>query len=69
MSIRINFIRVFFYCLLGTLLAACGIGFFTEPLKFGLVFAIVLIIENEARTDAIEELFPQEDEDEDEGSY
>lgn len=53
MSFQINFVRVFFYCLLGTLLASLGIGIFNQPLQFCLIFAIVYFIEEEARSEYI----------------
>lgn len=49
MVIKINFIRIFLYGLLGTLLSVSGIGFFTQTLTFCLVFAIVFLIEKEIR--------------------
>lgn len=52
MVIRFNFFRIFFYCLLATLLSVSGMGFFDKPLEFCLVFAIIYFIEGEAREDA-----------------
>lgn len=52
MTIRINFIRMFLYGLLGTLLSVSGIGFFTDTLSFCLVFAIVFLIEGEIRKES-----------------
>ena len=47
MVIKINFIRMFLYGLLGTLLSVSGIGFFTHTLTFCLVFAIIFLIEGD----------------------
>lgn len=56
MHIRINFIRMFLYGLLGTLLSVSGIGFFTHTLTFCLVFAIIFLIEGEIRKEAVIDL-------------
>ena len=52
MTIRINFIRMFLYGLLGTLLSVSGIGLFTNTLTFCLVFAIIFLIEGEIRRES-----------------
>lgn len=52
MVIKINFIRMFLYGLLGTLLSVSGIGFFTQTMAFCLVFAIVFLIEGEIKKEA-----------------
>lgn len=52
MTIRINFIRMFLYGLLGTLLSVSGIGFFDQTLTFCLVFAIIFLIEGEIRKES-----------------
>lgn len=52
MVFKINFIRMFLYGLLGTLLSVSGIGFFTHTLTFCLVFAIIFLIEGEVRKEA-----------------
>ena len=56
MVIKINFIRMFFYGLLGTLLSVSGIGFFDNTLTFCLVFAIVFLIEGEIKKEAMIDL-------------
>lgn len=52
MVIKLNFIRMFLYGLLGTLLSVSGIGLFTETLTFCLVFAIIFLIEGEVRKES-----------------
>jgi hypothetical protein len=47
---------MFFYCLLGTLLSVSGIGFFNQTMTFCLVFALVLLIEGEAKREAMIDL-------------
>lgn len=52
MVVKINFIRMFLYGLLGTLLSVSGIGFFDQTMPFCLVFALVFLIEGEIRREA-----------------
>lgn len=52
MVIKLNFIRMFLYGLLGTLLSVSGIGLFAETLTFCLVFAIIFLIEGEVRKES-----------------
>lgn len=56
MVIKINFIRMFLYGLLGTLLSVSGIGFFDNTLTFCLVFAIIFLIEGEIKKEALIDL-------------
>lgn len=56
MVIKINFIRMFLYGLLGTLLSVSGIGFFDNTLTFCLVFAIIFLIEGEIKREALIDL-------------
>ena len=56
MVIKINFIRMFLYGLLGTLLSVSGIGFFDQTLTYCLVFAIVFLIEGEIKREFMVDL-------------
>lgn len=56
MVLKINFIRMFLYGLLGTLLSVSGIGFFNQTMTFCLVFAIIFLIEGEIKKEAMIDL-------------